>query len=108
MQTKHFLSAFLLATCVYSAAAYERPFPLNAKRGTMTPAVYPAIIVDGKQRELSPGAQIFNANNTIEMPNSLRGSNIVVNFTENNQSQIHRIWMLSPQEASKPLPVQNR
>lgn len=74
----------------------------------MTPAIYPAIIVDGQQRELSPGAQIFNANNTIEMPNSLRGSNIVVNFTENNQRQIHRIWMLSPQEASKPLPVQNR
>jgi len=74
----------------------------------MTPAIYPAIIVDGKQRELSPGAQIFNADNTIEMPNSLRGSNIVVNFTENNQSQVHRIWMLSPQEASKPLPVQNR
>jgi hypothetical protein len=108
MQTKHFLSAFLLASFVYSAAAYERPFPLHAKRGTMTPAIYPAIIVDGKQRELSPGAQILNADNTIEMPNSLRGSNIVVNFTENNQSQVHRIWMLSPQEASKPLPVQNR
>ncbi|WP_025916826.1 hypothetical protein [Herminiimonas sp. CN] len=108
MQAKYFLSAFLLATLTYSAAAYERPFPANAKRGTMTPATYPAIIIDGKQRELSAGAQIFNTENTIEMPAALRGSKITVNFIENNQGQIHRIWMLNPQEAAKPLPEQNR
>ncbi|MEO8408182.1 MAG: hypothetical protein ABI476_07120 [Oxalobacteraceae bacterium] len=108
MQSKHFLSAFLLATFACSAAAYERPFPSNAKRGTMTPAIYPVIIIDGNERLLLQGAQIFNADNRIEMPASLRGSNIVVNFTENNRSQIHRVWLLSPQEASKPLPAQNR
>ena len=108
MQTKHFLSAVILATLACSAAAYERPFPSNAKRGTMTPAIYPAIVIDGAQRMLSPGAQIFNTHNTIDMPASLSGSNVVVNFTENNQGQIHRIWILSPQEASKTLPDQNR
>ncbi|NMM37164.1 MAG: hypothetical protein HHJ09_06565 [Glaciimonas sp.] len=108
MQKKHFLSVILLATLTYSAAAYERPFPSNAKRGTMTPATYPAINIDGKERMLSPGAQIFNANNTIDLPDNLRAGNVTVNFTENNQGQIHRIWMLTPQEASKPLPVQNR
>ncbi|NMM27016.1 MAG: hypothetical protein HHJ12_06950 [Glaciimonas sp.] len=108
MQKKYFLSAILLATLTYSAAAYERPFPSNAKRGTMTPATYPAIIIDGKERMLSPGAQIFNTDNTIDLPETLRVSNVSVNFTENNQGQIHRIWMLNPQEASKPLPVQNR
>ncbi|MEO6351860.1 MAG: hypothetical protein ABI575_00815 [Oxalobacteraceae bacterium] len=108
MQSKHFLTAFLLATLTYSVAAYERPFPANAKRGTMTPAIYPAIIIDDKERMLSPGAQIFNTNNTIEMPTALRGSRIIVNFTENNQGHIHRIWLLSPQEAGKPLPDQTR
>jgi len=108
MQAKHVLSAFLLATLTYSVAAYERPFPANAKRGTMTPAIYPAVVIDGKQRMLSPGAQIFNTDNMIEMPAAVRGSKIAVNFTENNQGQIHRIWMLSRQEAGKPLPNQNR
>lgn len=108
MQAKYFLSAFLLSTLTYSVAAYERPFPANAKRGTMTPAVYPAIIIDDKERMLSPGAQIFNTDNRIEMPAAVRGSKIAVNFTENNQGQIHRIWMLSRQEAGKPLPNQNR
>lgn len=108
MRATHFLPVFLLATLSYSVAAYERPFPAHAKRGTMTPAVYPAIIIDDKQRELSPGAQIFNTENTIEMPSSLRGNKIAVNFTENNQGQIHRIWMLSPQEAATPLPEQKR
>ncbi|MEO8599879.1 MAG: hypothetical protein ABI656_08640 [bacterium] len=97
-----------MATFSYSAAAYERPFPSNAKRGTMTPAMYPAIIIDGAQRMLSPGAQIYNTHNTIDMPATLSGSNVVVNFTENNQGQIHRIWILSPQEASKTLPAQDR
>lgn len=108
MHAKHFLLAFLLAATAYSVAAYERPFPAHAKRGTMTPAIYPAIIIDDKERMLSPGAQIFNAENTIEMPVALRGSKIAVNFTENNQGQIHRIWMLSPQEAAKPLSDQKR
>lgn len=94
MQTKHFLATFLLATLACTAAAYERPFPTNAKRGTMTPAIYPAIIIDGKERVLSPGAQIFNADNLIEMPASLRDSDVAVNFTENSQGQIHRIWIL--------------
>lgn len=108
MQMKHLIPIFLLATFTYSVAAYERPFPLNAKRGTMTPATYPTVIINGKERQLSPGAQVFSINNTIDMPNTLQGSNSAVNFTENNQGQIHRIWLLSPQEASKPLPAPNR
>ncbi|WP_245549131.1 hypothetical protein [Noviherbaspirillum massiliense] len=86
------------------ALAFERPFPAGAKRGKMTPAMYPSIIMDGKTRRLSAGARIWNQNNTIDMPASLRGNNLVVNYTENAQGEIDRVWILSPEEARKPAP----
>ena len=84
--------------------AFERPFPENAKRGTMTPANFPNIIIDGKARRLTPGARIWNRDNLIQMPASIRGSDFTVNYTEDAQGQIERVWILTPEEVKKPLP----
>lgn len=51
-----------------SALAFERPFPTNALRGKMTPGYFPDVTIDGKVRQLSPAARIFNQDNMIEMP----------------------------------------
>lgn len=72
----------------------------------MAPANYPEIVIDGQSRQLAPGARIWNANNLIEMPASLRGSDIAVNFTIDAQGAIDRVWILSPDEASEPLAQQ--
>jgi hypothetical protein len=88
------------------ALAFERPFPQNAKRGTMTPANYPEIVIDGQSRQLAPGARIWNTDNLIEMPAALRGSGFTVNYTEDTQGAIDRVWILSPEEASEPLAKQ--
>ena len=86
--------------------AFERPFPGHAKRGKMSPAAHPMIVIEGKTRQLSPGARIWNENNLIEMPASLRGSDIVVNYTENDQGDIDRVWILTPEEATQPIAKQ--
>jgi hypothetical protein len=105
MWRRPFLIVFLSAVTAFPAWAFERPFPQNAKRGTMSPAVYPEITIDGETRHLSAGARIWNQNNRIEMPAYLRGSDLAVNYTENAQGDIDRVWILTDSEASHPQPA---
>ncbi|TFW09323.1 hypothetical protein E4K72_06595 [Oxalobacteraceae bacterium OM1] len=89
-----------------SGLAAARPFPASAKRGTMSPAPYPAIVIDGKSRHLVPGARIWNSENLIEMPAALRGSDFKINYTETEQGDIDRVWILTPEEAKEPIALQ--
>lgn len=100
------LFALLMAGLLsLSALAFERPFPPHALRGKMTPGYFPDISIDGKPRQLSPAARIFNQDNMIEMPAALRGSDIVVNYTVDMNGNIDRIWILTPEEAAQKLPT---
>ena len=90
--------AALLAT---QPAWAERPFPASARRGVMTPAYHPDIIIDGQVRRLAPSARIFNQDNLIEMPASLRGRDIVVKYEEDRDGQIVNVWILTPEEAGR-------
>ena len=72
----------------------------------MSPADYPELRVDGKLRHLAPGARIWNQDNLIELPASLRDADLPVNYTEDTQGQIDRVWILSAEEASQPLAQQ--
>lgn len=102
MRSRHLLIVFLSAVITLPALAFERPFPQGIKRGKMAPAAYPSIVIDGKTRSLSAGARIWNQDNRIELPASLRGSDLTVNYTENDQGDIDRVWILTKEEASRP------
>ena len=91
--------AAALAMTAMSASAFERPFPPIAKRGEMRPAPHPEIIINNKQRLLSAGARIWNTDNLIEMPASLRSGKYAVNYTETPDGEIDRVWMLTADEA---------
>jgi len=104
MWRRPFLIVILAAVCTFPAFAFNRPFPVNARRGTMSLDSYPAITIDGKVRRLSVGARIWNRKNLIEMPAYLHGSDLTVNYTVNSQGDIDRVWLLTPEEASRPLP----
>jgi len=106
MRLRPFLTILALACAALPAFAFDRPFPQNTKRGTMSPGNYPEIVIDGQLHRLSPGARIWNANNLIEMPAYLRGSDFTVNYTEDMQGAINRVWILSPQEANESLETQ--
>ncbi len=69
----------------------------------MSPAPYPQIVIEGRTRQLSPGARIWNEDNLIQMPASLRGSDLVVNYTEDAQGDIDRVWILTADEARQPI-----
>jgi hypothetical protein len=104
MRAPRFLVGLILSATILSAMAFERPFPATAKRGTMSPAVYPTIVIDGTTRRLSAGGRIWNTDNLIQMPATLRSGDYVINYTETLQGDIDRIWVLNPQEAEKPAP----
>ncbi|NEX60832.1 hypothetical protein [Noviherbaspirillum galbum] len=95
--------AFLVAA---TSVAADRPFPQQTKRGTMTPANFPQIVIDGQTRHLAPAARIWNADNFIEMPAALRGSDFTVNYTEDMNGDIDRVWILSADEARESLQKQ--
>lgn len=104
MWTKRFLIACAFSVAAMSAQAFDRPFPSTVKRGLMTPAVSPAIIIDEKPRTMTAGARIWNQDNTIEMPAALRGSKIAVNYTEIESGEIDRVWILTADEAKQNPP----
>jgi hypothetical protein len=101
---KRSLCAVVMAAITLPALA-DRPFPSNAQRGTMTLGYFPAITLNGVARQLAAGARIFNRRNTIDMPASITGTNIVVNYTEDGTGYIDRVWILTREEAAQDLPT---
>ena len=101
------LSCIILGLALAAPAhALDRLFPPQTKRGDMSNVDFPTVKINGAERRLSAGAWIKNENNTIDMPVTLKGRQFTVNYTEDNEGNVNRVWILSPAEASVPLPKQ--
>lgn len=87
-----------------SAFGFERNFPLDAKRGELKSVAFPQVTINGKARQLSMGAQIRNQSNQIELPSAITASNVPVVYVENSLGEIHRVWLLTPEEANRKPP----
>lgn len=106
MNKRHFLLA-LAATLALPALAQEtepRPFPPKAKRGKMTLGYAPDITIDGKLRQLSPAARIVSAENMSVVPASLNEKDVTINYTEDMNGFIDRVWILTREEARMKAP----
>ncbi|WP_374582714.1 hypothetical protein [Pseudoduganella sp.] len=100
MDKRHFLLALAAFISLPALAEQEpRPFPPNAKRGKMSPGYAPDIYIDGKLRQLSPAARIVSDDNMTITPGSLREKDVVVNYTEDMNGYIDRVWILTREEA---------
>lgn len=97
------LIAIALATLTLSAAAFERTYPATTLRGTMTIIAYPVISMDSKNLRLAPGSRIWNQNHLTQIPVSLGNSSYLVNYTQNAQGDVDRVWILTTDEASQPV-----
>jgi hypothetical protein len=105
MRFRHFVICFLLAATTLVAQAFDRQFPQNAKRGTMSLAQYPAIVIDGTTRTLSVGARVWNKGNLTEIPSMLMNNgDMVVNYTEDARGEINKVWILTDDEIKQPPP----
>jgi hypothetical protein len=97
---KAFATALLLVYCA-AAAAQLRTIPPDAQRGTMTHVQDTIIEIDGERAQLSQGAQIRGSSNTIVVPSALPPRSLV-KYQLNEARQVHRVWILTPQEAAQP------
>jgi len=101
MRIQRLLITGLLALLATSAFAFERPFPAITKRGTLSLGTFPEIVLNGQARLMSTAGRIFNQQNLIQMPASISDSNLVVNYTEDFQGNVDRVWILTEQEAAQ-------
>jgi len=97
------LLALLLCALVVPAAALAqlRQIPDSAKRGSIVHIRESSVEVDGQQMRLSAGAQIRSRDNLFIVPMSLPPG-ALVKYTLDAMGQIHRVWVLTDEEAAAP------
>ena len=97
------LLVLLICTLVVPAAAMAqvRQIPDSARRGSIVHIQGAIVEVDGQQMRLSAGAQIRSRDNLFIVPMSLPHG-ALVKYTLDGAGQIHRVWVLTPEEAAAP------
>ena len=88
----------MLLACT-GAHAQVRTIPEAAKRGEMRHVQEMVVAIDGAAQRLSPGAQIRDAANRIIVPAAIPEGSLV-KYLLDGQGQVHRVWILTPQEAA--------
>ena len=93
---------FLLALLAPALAlAQFRTIPKEAKRGEIRSLGQMDVEISGRKMRLAPGAQIRDAGNRVVLPTALpEGAR--VKYVLDPQDMVHRVWILSPQEAAQP------
>jgi hypothetical protein len=84
-----------------SALAQVRSIPDDAKRGSIVHIQDAVVEIDGQRMRLSAGAQARSQNNLIIVPMSLPPG-ALVKYTLDGTGLIHRVWVLTPEEAAAP------
>jgi hypothetical protein len=91
---------------IFSAQAMqvERNFPEGIKRGKLSTTALAELVIDGKFRHSAVGIRIYNEDNLTMTPASVDVSNVIIFYLENEFGEIQKIWILTAEEASKPIP----
>ena len=103
----HFLSVLVAGlsglASTLAFAALPRPIPDDAARVKMAFPTPGVVKVKDATLRLSPGAQIRDTQNRIVLPSHVSGEHVVRMVVDRN-GQVHRVWILTPEEALAPLP----
>ena len=94
--------ALALPASVASAYAQLRSIPEDATRARMLYVREMIVELDGKQVRLTPGAQIRSTDNRIVLPSALPQDSLLVKYIGDPAGQVHRVWILTQEEAAKP------
>ena len=99
MRLLTFIAALLLAA---AAAAQPRPVPIPAQAqvARMTYIELNSVDLDGAREQLSPGAQIRDQSNRIILPATLPPDSVVC-YVRDAAGLVHRVWILTPEEAAQ-------
>ncbi|MFA9439081.1 hypothetical protein ACDA63_05530 [Uliginosibacterium sp. sgz301328] len=100
--TKHWFArggiVLLLSAAALSAQARIYPIAADAQRADMEVTGNGIVSLNGKAYNLSPAAQIRDANDRLLLTQSMSGK-YPVRVTFDGQGNVIRVWVLSPEEA---------
>ena len=98
------LAAAIVSVAALAGAAFAqlRSIPDDAKRGQIRHVREMVVEIDGTQARLTPGAQIRNIDNRIILPSALPPEPQLVKYQVDPAGMVHRVWILTPEEAAKP------
>ncbi|MEJ2176026.1 MAG: hypothetical protein P8Y76_14280 [bacterium] len=101
----HRLAAALTVLLIASSAAAQiaRAIPASAERAWMRPLGGMMLEMNGEPMRLGAGAQIRDTSNRIVLPATLPAE-APVKYTLDVQGQVHRVWILTAEEAAQPEP----
>jgi len=83
------------------AAAQLRTVPSGADRGVLSHVSGMMFELNGERIQMGSGAQIRDASNRIILPGMLPPESLV-KYTLDHEGHIHRVWILTPEEAARP------
>jgi hypothetical protein len=90
-------AALLLALFATAAVAQLRTLPEGMQYGELRHLQAMYVELNGKPAQLSPGAQIRDADNRLVVPASLT-EKVGVGYLVDGAGLVHRVWVLSPEE----------
>ena len=103
------LQRVVLAVIFFLVAAYamaiERDFPEGTKRGRLSTTELGELIVNNKLIHILPSLRIFNEEGLIVNSASVYANNVMINYLLNDYGEVERIWILSEEEARRPLVI---
>ena len=92
------LVSVLVGIAAAPASAQIRTIPAHAKLATLTLGVFPDAELNGKAVKLGPGARIFNQDNMIVIPASIKGTRHVVAYSTGSLGEVVSVWILKDPE----------
>lgn len=106
---KHLLLVLSLAFVMPTALAFERTFPESARRAMLRMGTFPMVTLDTDNKQLSVAIRIWNQYNILVLPAHMEATEMIVNYTEDFDGNINRIWILNEEEIRRlPLPATSR
>jgi hypothetical protein len=97
---RRFLLFLVLAGLATAATAQLRTIPKDAKLGKLRHLQAMVVEIDGKPRNLAPGAQIRDASNRIILPTAIPAG-ARVKYQLDGQGMVRRAWVLTAEEAKQ-------
>jgi hypothetical protein len=92
------LLSLLVALAATPAEAQVRRIPEGARLATLKLGVFPDAVLNGKPVKLGPGARIYNQDNIIVVPSSLKDVSNVVAYVTGSLGEVVEVWILKDAE----------
>ena len=92
------LASVLVGLAAAPARAQIRRIPEDARLATLKLGVFPDAELNGKAVKLGPGVRIYNQDNIIVVPSTVKDARLVVAYVTGSLGEVVAAWILKDAE----------